>query len=800
VSITSSPPLAPLPPAGPVIPEAGAGNRALGILLDDPGAGRPVHIEHIPARDGRQVPWPSWVPSPVTEAFAARGIAAPWCHQALAADHAQAGRSVIISTAAASGKSLGYLLPALSAVLAGDTVLYVTPTKALAADQLRSIRALGLAGVQAAVFDGDSTRAERDWARSHARYLLTTPDMLHRSLLPRHNRWSGFFGRLRYVIVDECHGYRGVFGSHVAHVLRRLRRVVAHHAPPDGRPRPVFVLASATVGAPGACARLLTGLDAEEVTDDGSPRGPLAFALWEPALTDARGEAGTRLRRTATAQAADLLGRLVKENVQTLAFIRSRRGAEAVALAARRCLDDARAGMGLVTGAAEPADARVAAYRSGYLPEDRRRLEAALSDGSLVGLATTTALELGVNITGLDAVLIAGWPGTFSALWQQAGRAGRGGRAAAAVLIARDDPLDTYLVRHPEILLRHPVEATVLDPDNPYVLGPHLCAAAAELALTEPDLDLFGPAARTVVDDLTRAGRLRRRPAGWYSMRRHAAAALGLRGAGLAPVRVVEQDTGRLVGTVDEPSAHLIVHEGAVYVHQGDSYLVGTLDLADRVALVEPGEPGYTTTAKTATEVEVRGELRKMTWGAAEVRFGDVQVTRQVVSFTRRCTDTGASLGETLLDLPPRHLQTRAVWWTLADEAADALAGTGVDLGGAAHAAEHASIGLLPLFATCDRWDIGGVSAARHPATGKLTVFVYDGHDGGAGFAERGFGAAADWLRATRQAIAGCDCEAGCPSCVQSPKCGNANHPLSKRGAVALLGMLLADAGLADAG
>ena len=544
----------------------------------------------------------------------------------------------------------------------------------------------------------------------------------------------------------------------------------------------MFVLASATVGAPGACARLLTGLDAEEVTEDGSPRGPLAFALWEPPLTEARGEAGARLRRTATAQAADLLGRLVRENVQTLAFIRSRRGAEAVALAARRSLDSRRA--------AGPA-ARVAAYRSGYLPEDRRRLEAALSDGSLVGLATTTALELGVNITGLDAVLIAGWPGTFSALWQQAGRAGRSGQAAAAVLIARDDPLDTYLVRHPEMLLRHPVEATVMDPDNPYVLRPHLCAAATELALTEQDLDIFGPAARTAVDDLTRAGRLRRRPAGWFSMRRDAAAALGLRGAGLAPIRVVEQATGRLVGTVDEPSAHLIVHEGAVYVHQGDSYLVQTLDLADRVALVEPGEPGYTTTAKTATEVEIRGELRTAAWGAAEVRFGDVQVTRQVVSFTQRCADTGALLGEIPLDLPPRHLVTRAVWWTLSEEAADALAGAGVDLGGAAHAAEHASIGLLPLFATCDRWDIGGVSAARHPATGKLTVFVYDGHDGGAGFAERGFGAAADWLRATRQAIAGCDCEAGCPSCVQSPKCGNGNHPLSKRGAVALLDALL---------
>ncbi len=353
--------ITPVPAAGPLTFPAGtpagraaisparAGNRALGILLDDPGAGRPVHVEHIPARAGREVPWPPWVPAEITGAFAARGVSAPWTHQALAASHAQAGRHVIISTAAASGKSLGYLLPALTAVLAGDTVLYVTPTKALAADQLASIRALAIPGVQAATLDGDSTRAERAWARSHARYLLTTPDMLHRALLPGHERWSGFFSRLRYVVIDECHGYRGVFGSHVSHVLRRLRRVVAHHAPPGAPDGPVFVLASATVGAPGVCARLLTGLDAEEVTDDGSPRGPLAFALWEPPLTEARGEAGARLRRTATAQAADLLGRLVAQDVQTLAFIRSRRGAEAVALAARRSLG---------AGGAGPATAR----------------------------------------------------------------------------------------------------------------------------------------------------------------------------------------------------------------------------------------------------------------------------------------------------------------------------------------------------------------------------------------------------------------------------------------------------------
>jgi DEAD/DEAH box helicase domain-containing protein len=752
-----------------------------------------MHVSHIPGRAGRPVPWPAWVPPDIAALFAARGIEAPWSHQASAASQAHDGRNVIIATPAASGKSLAYLLPALTAIAAGETVLYITPTKALAADQLAAVKALGVPGLHAAVLDGDTPQAERAWARSHARYLLTTPDMLHCALLPGHKRWSGFFSRLRYVIVDECHGYRGIFGSHVAQVLRRLRRVVSHHRPAAGIAEPVFVLASATVGDPAGCARLLTGLHAEAVTEDGSPRGPLAFMLLEPPLTGARGESGARLRRTATTQTAELLARLVQENVPTLAFIRSRRGAEAVALAARGYLDGSRDGAsdGAGPGAGPGAGRKVAAYRSGYLAEDRRGLEAALNSGELTGLATTTALELGIDISGLDAVLIAGWPGTWASLWQQAGRAGRGGQSAAAVLIARDDPLDTYLVRHPEVLLGHPVEATVLDPANAYVLAPHLTAAAAELPLTDADLTLFGPAARPVVDELTASGRLRRRPGAWYALRRDTSS---LRGGGIGPVRVVEEETGRLVGTVDEPSAHLLVHDGAVYLHQGDSYLVRGLYLPDRVALVSAGDPGYTTTARDVTEIAVRDVLRHATWGAADLRFGDVQVTRQVVSYARRSADTGASLGDTALDLPPRRLVTRAVWWTLSAAQRAELAARGFDLAGAAHAVEHASIALLPLFATCDRWDIGGVSADPHPATGQLSVFVYDGHDGGAGFAERGFGAAADWLRATRQAIGSCECEYGCPSCVQSPKCGRGNHPLSKRGAVALLGALLAGA------
>jgi len=776
----------PIPPGAARV--LGAGARS----------GKLTHLEHIPASPGRRVAWPSWAAAEVTKAFEAAGVPGPWAHQAEAAGHAAAGCNVIISTGPASGKSLAYLLPALTRVLAGGTALYLSPTRALAADQLRMVTALGIPGIRAAVVDGDTPAAERSWARAHASYLLTTPDMLHHSLLPHHARWDGFFRRLSCVIVDECHTYRGVFGSHVAQVLRRLRRVSAHHislrsstAPARA---PVFVLCSATVSEPETCARLLTGLDAVAVTADSAPRGPLTFGLWEPPLTALRGEAGAPVRRTATAEAAGLVADLVADGVPVLAFVRSRRGAEAVALGARRNLAEA--------GADGLAD-QVAAYRAGYLPEERRALEEALLAGEITGLAATTALELGINIGGLDAVLIAGWPGTRAALWQQAGRAGRDGQGALAVLIARDDPLDTYLVHHPEALLKRPVEATVLDPGNPYVLAPHLCAAAAELPLTDADIGLFGPAAAGVAADLSRRGMLRPRESAqgcrWYWTRHGRAAMTSLRGSGGPPVRIVEASTGRLVGTVDEPSAHVLAHAGAVYPHQGEMYLVSRLSLDECVALVEPCDPGYTTSARELTVVEVAATARRAEWGQAEVGFGDVQVTRQVISFAKRRADTAEPLGVEPLDLPPRTLRTRAVWWTISPEQRAGLAGAGADLAGAAHAAEHASIGLLPLVAACDRWDVGGVSYALHPGTGRLTVFVYDGHDGGAGFAERGFRAARDWLGATVRAIASCECAAGCPSCIQSPKCGNGNEPLSKEGAVMLLQCLLGTPGQAPA-
>ncbi|SFJ96501.1 DEAD/DEAH box helicase domain-containing protein [Streptosporangium canum] len=690
---------------------------------------------------------------------------------------------MIIATGTASGKSLSYLVPALSSVLDGGTILYLTPTKALAADQLRALNELDVPELRAATFDGDTSFEERAWVRKNANYVLTNPDMLHRTLLPRHANWSSFWRRLRMVVVDECHGYRGVFGSHVAQILRRLRRVCTRYGS-----APAFVLSSATASDPGAFAMRLTGLQMAEVTTDASPRGATTFALWEPPLTDLRGEGGAPLRRPATAESADLLADLVIADVRTLAFVRSRRAAESVALTTRAKLQD------LVFDVGAPGDLpdKVAAYRAGYLAEDRRGLEKAFRSGDLLGLATTNALELGVDVSGLDAVLIAGWPGTRASLWQQAGRAGRAGQDALAVLIARDDPLDTYLVHHPEALFGRPVEAIVLDPDNPYVLGPHLCAAAAEIPLTPDELQIFGPTAKEVLAGLVTEGLLRQRATGWFWTSRERATDLAdIRGAGGAPVQVVEASTGRLLGTVDEPSAHTTVHTGAVYVHQGETYVVVELDLEAGVALVEAGTPDYTTFARDVTEISVLESLRSHPLGPGELHFGSVEVTRQVVSYLKRRAQSGELLGDEPLDLPPRTLRTRAVWWTLPTSAVVSLAEDGLDLGGAAHAAEHAAIGLLPLFATCDRWDIGGVSTELHPDTGLLTVFVYDGHEGGAGFAERGYARALDWLTATREAIASCECERGCPSCIQSPKCGNGNEPLDKAGALRLLAVLL---------
>ena len=752
------------------------------VLAGTPEGESPLtHREVLPARSASTVDWPSWAPGPVVDALRAAGIKAPWSHQVEAADAAWHGSHVVLATGTASGKSLAYQLSVLSALTLDPraTALYLSPTKALAADQLRALSSLGLPGVRAAAFDGDTPLAERDWVRAHARWVFTNPDMLHRSILPAHGRWASWLRRLRFVVIDECHTYRGVFGSHVALLLRRLRRVAARYGAD-----PVFVLASATAAAPASSASVLLGLPVTSVTEDGSPRGTRTIALWEPPLlTSLAGENGAPVRRSAGAESARLLADLVVEGARTIVFVRSRRGAELTALGARRVLSEVSAGL---------AD-RVAAYRAGYLPEERRALEQALATGELLGVASTNALELGVDIAGLDAVVVAGYPGTVASFWQQAGRAGRSGEGALVVFVARDDPLDTYLAHHPSALLGRPLEACVLDPANPYVLEPQLACAAAELPLTDADVSsLFGPPARAALESLAAQGFLRRRTNGWFWAVAHERphGTVDIRGSGGEQIVIVEADTGRMLGTIDPSSAHTQVHPGAVYLHQGRSYVVDALELDESLALVHAEEPSWSTSPRELVDVAVVSALESVQHGEVEVALGEVDVTSQVVGYLRR-QPSGAVLDQIPLDLPRRCLRTRAVWYTVSSRLLDAAGVDAARVPGALHAAEHAAIGLLPLFAVCDRWDIGGVSTALHPDTGAASVFVHDGHAGGAGFADRGFAAIRPWLTATRDAIAACECPAGCPSCVQSPKCGNGNEPLDKAGAVLVLDAVL---------
>ncbi len=761
---------------------SGTREQATGQLQRHPwlDVGHPQvrYLHRALPRDGASAPWPDWLPGPVRDALTEGGIDAPWQHQVEAAELAHAGRHVVMATPTASGKSVGYLMPILAATWGGDpvspprrvgparvrqavvrpgrphTALYLAPTKALARDQLRAVRALAPAGWRAGALDGDSTPAERDWARDHATFLVSNPDMLHRSVLPHHARWVGLLQSLRYVVIDESHRYRGVFGAHVAAVIRRLRRLcVAYGADP------VFVLASATSTNPAEAAAKLIGESADDdaavttVDADSSPHGAVNTVLWEPA-----GHCDD--------EAAILLAKLVGGGAQTVAFISSRRMAEQVALRAQE-----QVGPGL----------RILAYRAGYLADDRRRLERELHSGKLNGVAATNALELGVDIAGLDAVVISGFPGTLAALWQQAGRAGRRGKDATVIVVARKNPLDAYLFDHPELIFDEPVEKTVLFPDNPQVLAPHLAAAAQELPVTPGDERWFGPAMRPLLDRLTAQGVLRVRPQGWFWTRPDRAVdRIDLRSMGTNPVQIVEADSGRVLGQVEQTAADASVHEGAVYLHQGESFVVDQLDHEHAEALVRADRPGWFTQPVSVSDVRIRRMCTSRPLGAGELHWGEVEVTSQVSGYLRRDQVTLKVWDTTPLDLPARTMKTQSVWWTLPMGVVEELGLSAVRLGAAAHAAEHTAIGLLPLFAPCDRWDIGGLSTVLHPDTGTCTIFVHDGHPGGAGFARYGFGVAESWLAATLQRLDSCACTEGCPACVVSPKCGNANQALDK--------------------
>jgi DEAD/DEAH box helicase domain-containing protein len=747
-----------------------------GFLASLGGDPRLVHVEHLPARPARHGELATPLPGAVRDRL---GVERLWSHQAEAIDHLRAGRSVAVATGTASGKSLCFQAPIAEAVATGlrpGTSLLLFPTKALAQDQLRALTALEVPGLVAATYDGDCSPEERTWVRAHANVVLTNPEMLHVGLLPHHARWATFFLRLRYVVVDELHTLRGIFGSHVAHLLRRLRRICAHYGS-----HPTFAFTSATIGEPARLASELCGLPVEEVTADGSPRGERTFVLWNPAGDEADGGRSSSSSR----DTAELMSALVSSGHRTIAFCRSRKGTELVAADVKRRLRT------------DLADT-VRPYRGGYLAAERREIERKLFGGALRGVVATTALELGIDVGGLDACVLNGFPGTIASMWQQAGRAGRESQSSTAVLVAGDDQLDQWFMHHPDQLFSRPPEPAVVNPSNPHVLLPHLACAAYELPLTPLDdrwwPDLLDDGVRhLVLDDVlkVRPPSARRGLAAVWAGRGWPSHGVGLRDAGGEEFRIATPD-GTLVGTVDGARALRLVHTGAVYLHQGRAWRVVELDLDDRVALVEPSDGGEYTQPRTATEIAVLDTERTRTVGAAELSLGPVRVRSQVTGYRRFDAFTGEQLGVHELDLPPSELVTRAFWYVIPPEV---LAGAGIAPGeapGALHAAEHAGIGILPLFTICDRWDVGGVSTPWLAETGAPTIVVYDGYPGGAGVAELGFEAADRHLAATLDVVESCGCRDGCPSCVQSPKCGNGNDPLDKAAAAALLRAVLA--------
>jgi DEAD/DEAH box helicase domain-containing protein len=746
--------------------------------------GQLVHLERLPPRPARTAGLARPLPPCLAE-----WLPELWSHQARAIDLARAGRAVAVATGTASGKSLCYQVPIAEAVVGGEergrgTALLLFPTKALAQDQLRSLAALEVPGLVAATYDGDTDPNARAWVRRHANVVLTNPDMLHVGILPNHARWAPFLGRLRYVVLDELHTLRGIFGTHVAHLVRRLRRLCALYG--SG---PTMVFCSATVGQPGRLASAIAGVDVAEVVDDGSPRGERLFALWNPPLLDVHAGA----RRSGNTESADLLAALVAAGYRAITFSRSRKGAELVAAHTRR-------------GLPEQLARSVRPYRGGYLARERREIEAELFEGRLRGVSATTALELGIDVGGLDACILNGFPGTIASMWQQAGRAGRERQRSLAVLVAGGDALDQWLMTHPAEVFARPPEPAVVNPSNPFVLAHQLACAAYELPLTpEDDRYWAAPQCREgaledgvrdlVLDDVLRL----REGRAVYAGRDRPASAVGLRTGSAQEYRIVAGD-GELIGTVDESRAFEVVHPGAVYLHQGQHYRVDKLDLDDHGAWVVATDPDELTQARSEVDIAILSKERSAMAGRARLALGAVQVTFRVTGYRRTSLLTGEVLGHEELDLPTTSLTTRAFWYTIDSavlRAAGLLAPSGPDpvmsrVPGTLHAAEHAGIGILPLFTICDRWDVGGVSTALQADTHRPTIVIYDGYPGGAGIAELGFAAGRRHLEATLEVVASCPCEAGCPSCVQSPKCGNLNEPLDKAGAAALLQAVLA--------
>ena len=746
------------------------------------------------ARSAEMVAIPSSLASDLTSALRANGIDALYSHQLEALQAAAAG-NVVVTSGTASGKSLSFNLPVLDDLARdhGGRALYLYPTKALAQDQARKLSDLGLGMLRHAIYDGDTPREDRPGIRRRSNLILTNPDMLHVGVLPHHKSWGDFLANLGWVVVDEAHTYRGVFGSHVANVLRRLRRLAARYGS-----EPRFVMASATIANPVELAERLVGEPFRLVDSDGAPRARRRIAMWNPPVVDPR----SMTRRSVLSEAAELLADLVGQGLRTICFLRSRRGIELIQRFTRMRLEE--------LGRGELAE-RIAPYRAGYTPAQRREIEARLAAGDLLAVVATDALELGIDIGHLDAAICVTFPGTVASLRQMWGRAGRRSEGLA-VYVAGADALDQFFCRHPEEFLERPVEAAILDHENDRIQLGHLLAAAYELPLSEADAAVFGGRWRERAEALVSAGELRRGREDRYLPRsaRFPAGDISLRSASADSVAVVDAASGELLGAVEAERAFTTVHPGAVYLHLGRSYEVRELDLKARRAIVDPFDGDWYTQPKSETEVYIERMLAKSDDPVAagisqkegsppapglELSFGEVSVTQQVIAFQRKSLSDHEVIDMVALDLPETNFPTQALWYVLGDELVGPTALPPEILLGALHATEHGQIAVLPLLAMCDRWDIGGLSTNVHFQTGRPTIFIYDGHPGGVGIARRGFDLFGRLVADAAKLIGECPCSDGCPSCVQSPKCGNLNEPLHKQGALELMTQMLAGTG-----
>ncbi len=765
--------------APPIKPIEGA--LPLSSILDSMKSdGRLVHHHVVPARMGDTAQLNTPLPAEIQRCVPSGGL---WKHQADAINLLRAGESVAVATGTASGKSLCFQLPIAESILNGlraSTSLLLYPTKALAQDQLRSLAELAVPGMTPATYDGDTDIDQRRWVRNNANVVLTNPEMLHNGIVPQHRRWATFFKRLEFVVIDELHVLRGIFGTHVSHLLRRVQRVAQLYGAD-----PKFVFTSATIGEPAVLASELTGRRVAQVDADHSPCGARTIALVQPASIDH--EKGRR--QSPATEAIRLGAELATAGRRAIVFCPSRAMTERVAAGIARAVDPE------LTDTIRP-------YRSGYLASERREIEEELATGKVRVVVATSALELGVDIGGLDATVLCGFPGTIASLWQQIGRAGRATEEALAVIIAGDNQMDQWFVKNPTQLFERPPEPAVINVTNPHIMDPHLCCAAYESPLVPTD-ERWWPGLDDGIRRMVAADQLgvrsdhTRLPQAFWDGRGVPFSRIGLRSASGGEIKIVDGG-GEPVGTVEKSRAPSLVHPGAMYVHRGRNYRVLELDLATRRALVEPDDSGRWTSARSRVEIETTeiGERRGL--GKAHVHFGMVRVTTTVTGY-QEFLNSGPGeerrKGELIdLDFEPQTLETTSVWWEWDPSVISQAGVRHFAVPGVLHAAEHAAIGMLPLFAICDRWDVGGVSIAEAPQTGLPSVFIYDGYPGGAGVSDLAFERADELFAATADLLEQCECTTGCPSCVQSPKCGNGNEPLDRWGALGLLRVTLGDA------